>query len=112
MIKRRNKSEVRERAYYLLDQVGLSGRIDHKPNELSGGEQQRVAVARALINSPKVVFADEPTGNLDSENSKLLHELIIKLNTDLNQTFVIVTHNQDLASSATKIFKIVDGKIL
>ncbi len=112
LIKRRNKSEVRERAYYLLDQVGLSERIDHKPNELSGGEQQRVAVARALINSPKVVFADEPTGNLDSENSKLLHELIIKLNTDLNQTFVIVTHNQDLASSATKIFKIVDGKIL
>jgi lipoprotein-releasing system ATP-binding protein len=111
-IKKRNKQEVRERARFLLEQVGLSERMDHKPNELSGGEQQRVAVARALINSPKIVFADEPTGNLDAENSRLLHELITKLNHDLNQTFVIVTHNQDLENKATNIFKIFDGKII
>ncbi len=112
LIKKRNKNEVRDKAKFLLNEVGLSDRIGHKPNELSGGEQQRVAVARALINSPKIVFADEPTGNLDAENSRLLHELIIKLNNDLNQTFVIVTHNQDLADRATNIFKIVDGKIV
>ena len=112
LIKRRSKKEVLEKARFLLEEVGLSERIDHKPNELSGGEQQRVAVARALINSPKIVFADEPTGNLDSENSNMLHELIAKLNQDLNQTFVIVTHNQDLADKATNIFKIVDGKIV
>jgi len=111
-INKRNKKEVQERAKFLLEEVGLSERISHKPNELSGGEQQRVAMARALINSPKIVFADEPTGNLDSENSKMLHDLIAKLNTDLHQTFVIVTHNQDLADRATNIFKIVDGKII
>lgn len=112
LIKKRNKSEVIEKAKSLLNEVGLDERMGHKPNELSGGEQQRVAVARALINSPKIVFADEPTGNLDAENSLLLHELIIKLNKDLDQTFVIVTHNQDLADRATNIFKIVDGKIM
>lgn len=112
LINRKNKKEVLEKAKYLLNEIGLSDRADHKPNELSGGEQQRVAVARALINSPKIVFADEPTGNLDMENSKLLHQLIIKLNRDLNQTFLIVTHNQDLTQYANNIFRIKDGKIL
>ena len=111
-INKTSKSEVLNRAEHLLESVGLSERMSHKPNELSGGEQQRVAIARALINSPKIIFADEPTGNLDSENSKILHELIIKLNQELNQTFVIVTHNQDLANRATNIFKIIDGQIV
>ena len=111
-INKSNKNEVTSRAQHLLESVGLSERMSHKPNELSGGEQQRVAIARALINSPKIIFADEPTGNLDSENSKILHDLIIKLNQELNQTFVIVTHNQDLANRATNIFKITDGQIV
>jgi lipoprotein-releasing system ATP-binding protein len=111
-INKANKKEVSDRAKHLLESVGLSERMNHKPNELSGGEQQRVAIARALINSPKIIFADEPTGNLDSENSKVLHNLIIKLNQELNQTFVIVTHNQDLANKATNIFKIIDGQIV
>jgi lipoprotein-releasing system ATP-binding protein len=110
-INKSNKKEIVGKAEHLLESVGLSERMEHKPNELSGGEQQRVAIARALINSPKIIFADEPTGNLDSENSQALHNLIIKLNKELNQTFVIVTHNQDLASQATNIFKIVDGQI-
>ncbi len=112
LINRKNKNEVFEKARYLLNEIGLSDRADHKPNELSGGEQQRVAVARALINSPKIVFADEPTGNLDMENSKLLHQLIVKLNRDFNQTFLIVTHNQDLTQYANNIFKIKDGIII
>lgn len=107
----KNKKDVIEKAKYLLNEIGLYDRLDHKPNELSGGEQQRIAVARALINSPKIVFADEPTGNLDAENSNLLHQLIIKLNKDLNQTFVIVTHNQELAKNAKNIYKIIDGQI-
>lgn len=112
LINRKNKNEVFEKARYLLNEIGLSDRADHKPNELSGGEQQRLAVARALINSPKIVFADEPTGNLDMENSKLLHQLIVKLNRDFNQTFLIVTHNQDLTQYANNIFKIKDGIII
>ncbi|HQJ74050.1 MAG TPA: ABC transporter ATP-binding protein [Bacteroidota bacterium] len=112
LINRKNKKEVFEKARYLLNEIGLSDRADHKPNELSGGEQQRLAVARALINSPKIVFADEPTGNLDMENSKLLHQLIVKLNRDFNQTFLIVTHNQDLTQYANNIFKIKDGIII
>lgn len=112
LINRKNKNEVFEKARYLLNEIGLSDRADHKPSELSGGEQQRVAVARALINSPKIVFADEPTGNLDMENSKLLHQLIVKLNRDFNQTFLIVTHNQDLTQYANNIFKIKDGIII
>ena len=112
LINRKNKKEVFEKAKYLLNEIGLSDRADHKPNELSGGEQQRLAVARALINSPKIVFADEPTGNLDMENSKLLHQLIVKLNRDFNQTFLIVTHNQDLTQYANNIFKIKDGIII
>jgi lipoprotein-releasing system ATP-binding protein len=82
------------------------------PNELSGGEQQRVAIARALINSPSIVLADEPSGNLDSENARKLHELFIKLNKELNQTFIIVTHNKELASMTNRTLEMVDGKII
>ena len=85
--------------------------MDHKPNQLSGGEQQRVAVARALINKPKLILADEPSGNLDSNNAKELHELFIQLRDELNQTFVIVTHNEDLTQLADRVVQIADGGI-
>ncbi|MBM4176348.1 MAG: ABC transporter ATP-binding protein [Ignavibacteria bacterium] len=103
------KSEVRSKK--LLDLVGLSERLNHKPAELSGGEQQRVAVARALANNPKIIFADEPSGNLDTQNSEALHQLINKLNKEFNQTFVIVTHNNDLMKLANRVFEIKDGKL-
>jgi len=95
----------------LLSVVGLSERTEHKPAELSGGEQQRVAVARALANNPQIVFADEPTGNLDSANSEAIHKLIVELKEKYNKTFVIVTHNQNLVKLADKVFEIKDGKI-
>jgi lipoprotein-releasing system ATP-binding protein len=95
----------------LLQTVGLIERLDHKPAELSGGEQQRVAVARALANNPKIIFADEPTGNLDSINSDEIHKLILDLKTNLGVTFVIVTHNQNLVNLADQIYEIKDGKI-
>ena len=95
----------------LLKTVGLTERLDHKPAELSGGEQQRVAVARALANDPKIIFADEPTGNLDSVNSEEIHKLILDLKINLGVTFVIVTHNQSLVNLADKIYEIKDGKI-
>jgi len=95
----------------LLNTVGLTERLDHKPAELSGGEQQRVAVARALANEPKIIFADEPTGNLDSVNSEEIHKLILDLKTNLGVTFVIVTHNQNLVNLADQIYEIRDGKI-
>jgi len=95
----------------LLEEVGLTERMNHKPSELSGGEQQRVAVARALMNSPKIIFADEPSGNLDSENAKKLHDLLFDLRKKYNQSFVIVTHNTELAAAADRIITIVDGKI-
>ena len=104
-------SEVESRAKELLDFLGLQDRYDHKPNELSGGEQQRVAVARALINDPKVVFADEPSGNLDSESAAKLHNLFFKLRDEFGQTFVIVTHNKELADMADRKLVMVDGKI-
>ena len=85
--------------------------MDHKPNQLSGGEQQRVAVARALINQPKLILADQPSGNLDSNNAKELHELFIQLRDELNQTFVIVTHNEDLTQLADRVVQIADGGI-
>jgi lipoprotein-releasing system ATP-binding protein len=91
--------------------LGLSHRYTHKPNELSGGEQQRVAVARALINNPKVIFADEPSGNLDSESAENLHNLFFKLRDKFGQTFVIVTHNTELANMADRKLTMVDGKI-
>lgn len=106
------KAQVRERAIELLGLLGLKGRLDHKPNALSGGEQQRVAVARALINNPEVVFADEPTGNLDSANAKELHQLFFDLRKQFQQTFLIVTHNEELAQLSDRIVHMKDGKIV
>jgi lipoprotein-releasing system ATP-binding protein len=100
------------RAKLLLNEVGLTEREHHKPSELSGGEQQRVAVARALMNSPKIIFADEPSGNLDAENAEKLHNLLFDLRTRYNQTFVIVTHNKDLANRADRIITLSNGLIV
>ncbi|MDY7394185.1 ABC transporter ATP-binding protein [Aureibaculum sp. 2210JD6-5] len=106
------KKQVEIEAKKILDFLGLSDRVDHKPNELSGGEQQRVAVARALINNPKVIFADEPSGNLDTASAKNLHELFFSLRDEFNQTFVIVTHNTELANMADRKLEMLDGKIV
>ena len=111
-IEGRSKSEIKKRATELLTLLGLEQRMEHKPNQLSGGEQQRVAVARALINSPDIVFADEPTGNLDSANAKELHELFFTLRKQLNQTFLIVTHNEELAQLSDRVVSMKDGKIV
>ncbi len=111
-IKKTPKDEAQKRAKELLDFLGLSHRYDHKPSELSGGEQQRVAVARALINSPKIIFADEPSGNLDSESAENLHHLFFKLRDEFGQTFVIVTHNEELADMADRKLTMVDGLII
>jgi len=111
MILGKQFQEVSGRAFELLREVGLESRIHHKPSELSGGEQQRVAVARALMNAPQIVLADEPSGNLDTANSEALHSLIVELNRKKGQTFVIVTHNPGLSSLAHRIIKIVDGRI-
>ncbi|QEC78842.1 ABC transporter ATP-binding protein [Mucilaginibacter ginsenosidivorax] len=107
-----SKSEAEKRAKELLNLLGLGDRVSHKPNQLSGGEQQRVAVARALINNPALIFADEPSGNLDSVNALELHELFIKLRKDFNQTFVIVTHNEDLANLSDRTVIMKDGLIV
>jgi len=106
------KVEAEKRAKELLTYLGLTERIHHKPNAMSGGEQQRVAVARALINNPKIIFADEPSGNLDSESAEQLHDLFFKLRDEFNQTFVIVTHNQELANMADRKLTMVDGNIM
>lgn len=106
-----SKKDAENKAKELLNFLGLSGRMHHKPNELSGGEQQRVAVARALINNPDVIFADEPSGNLDTASAKNLHELFFDLRDKFNQTFVIVTHNQELAGMADRKLEMIDGKI-
>mgnify|MGYP003116131563 CR=1 FL=1 len=111
-IKKTKKPEAETRAKELLDFLGLKNRYHHKPNELSGGEQQRVAVARALINNPELIFADEPSGNLDSESAENLHQLFFKLRDEFGQTFVIVTHNQELADMADRKLTMVDGKII
>ena len=111
-IKGLNKPEAEDKAKQLLDFLGLSQRSDHKPNELSGGELQRVAVARALINKPNLILADEPSGNLDSESAENLHKLFFKLRDEFGQTFVIVTHNQELANMADRKLTMVDGKII
>jgi len=111
-IAKKPKDEVETYARKLLQLLGLSEREDHKPSQLSGGEQQRTAVARALINQPAIVFADEPSGNLDSKNANELHELFFRLRSDLGQTFVIVTHNEELASKADRILEIRDGMIV
>jgi lipoprotein-releasing system ATP-binding protein len=108
----RKKTEVKEKAEGLLTMLGLSNRMENKPNQMSGGEQQRVAVARALINNPDIVFADEPTGNLDSANAKELHQLFFDLREKFNQTFLIVTHNEELAKLSDRILNMKDGKIL
>ncbi|SEP20552.1 MULTISPECIES: ABC transporter ATP-binding protein [unclassified Mucilaginibacter] len=107
-----SKSNAEKKAKELLDLLGLSDRLSHKPNQLSGGEQQRVAVARALINNPALIFADEPSGNLDSVNALELHELFIKLRNDFNQTFVIVTHNEELADLSDRTVIMKDGLIV
>tara|TARA_B100000795_G_scaffold38426_1_gene25287 strand:- start:388 stop:1050 length:663 start_codon:yes stop_codon:yes gene_type:complete len=111
-IKGVSKREAQKKATELLEQLGLADRIHHKPMELSGGEQQRVAVARALINNPSVVFADEPSGNLDTNSAKSLHELFFKLRDEFNQTFVIVTHNRELAMMSDRMLEMKDGKIV
>jgi len=111
MINGTSFDKAKVRSEELLNTVGLTERINHKPAELSGGEQQRVAVARSLANDPEIIFADEPTGNLDSKNSEEIHKLIIELKEKFNKTFVIVTHNSSLVNLADKIYEIKDGKI-
>lgn len=111
-IARKSTSEVRRKAEELLVLLGLKERLDHKPSQLSGGEQQRVAVARALINNPAVVFADEPSGNLDSANARELHKLFFHLRDTLSQTFVIATHNEELAAMADRKITMKDGQIV
>jgi lipoprotein-releasing system ATP-binding protein len=107
----KNKKEVSARATFLLNQLGLGDRLENKPQQLSGGEQQRVAVARALINNPQIVFADEPTGNLDSKNARELHELFIRLRNEFNQTFLIVTHNEELSLMSDRVIHMKDGRV-
>jgi len=106
------KKKIIEKATNLLTTLGLSGRLENKPQQLSGGEQQRVAVARALINSPSIIMADEPTGNLDSANARELHQLFIDLRNKFDQTFLIVTHNEELAQMSDRILHMKDGKII
>ncbi|MGA0011547.1 MAG: ABC transporter ATP-binding protein [Flavobacteriaceae bacterium] len=112
LIAKKPQKEIKEQAHYLLERLGLSHRLTHKPQALSGGEQQRVAVARALINNPKLVLADEPSGNLDSPNAYQLHELFYELVESLNCAFVVVTHNEELASKAHRILKLRDGRMV
>ena len=107
-----DRKTAEEKGLALLELLGLSDRANHKPDELSGGEQQRVAVARALINSPSIILADEPSGNLDSKNANELHNLFLKLNKDLGQTFVIITHNKALANLGSRTLEMKDGKII
>lgn len=107
----RSKQEITNRAKELLTMLGLASRMEHKPSEMSGGEQQRTAVARALINDPVLVLADEPSGNLDSKNAQELHQLFFDLRKQLNQTFIIVTHNQDFAGMADRTIEIKDGQV-
>lgn len=112
MIMGESLSPASKKAVELLEAVGMQDRIHHKPAELSGGEQQRVAVARALANDPDIILADEPTGNLDSENSEAVHRILIDLRDKMNKTFVIVTHNPGLVNLADKVFEMKDGKII
>lgn len=111
-IKNTPKAEAEKRAMELLDFLGLTARAHHKPSEMSGGEQQRIAVARSLINNPAVIFADEPSGNLDSESAENLHKLFFRLREEFGQTFVIVTHNEELANMADRKLTMVDGEIV
>lgn len=111
-IKKTPRVEAERKAKELLSFLGLSHRLDHKPNELSGGEQQRVAVARALVNDPAIILADEPSGNLDTESAENLHNLFFRLRDEFGQTFVIVTHNEELANMADRKLTIQDGVVL
>ena len=111
LIAREESKQFKDKAMDILEELGLAERIHHKPGELSGGEQQRVAVARALINNPKVVIADEPSGNLDRSSAESLHNLISELRSKRNQTFILATHNLELAQRAQRIFKLEDGKL-
>ena len=111
MINKTDQDELKSKAITLLEKVDLSERSNHKPSQLSGGEQQRVAVARALVNQPQLVLADEPTGNLDKKNSESLYNLILELNKSLNQTFIIVTHNEMMTRNANKVIELEDGKV-
>ena len=111
-IAKESKKEVEKKATELLTYLGLQNRLNHLPNELSGGEQQRVAVARALINSPSILLADEPSGNLDSKNANDLHDLLLKLNQEKGQTIVVVTHNKELANMANRKLEMVDGRLI
>ena len=111
LIAGKSRKEAQEIAENLLKEVGLEDRMDHKPGELSGGQSQRVAVARALSCSPAIVLGDEPTGNLDTKTGDLIYELLRRLNREYSQTFIVVTHNEDLASKADRIIRLVDGKI-
>jgi len=106
----RKTGELEKKAGELLERLGVSARASHKPNALSGGEQQRVAVARALVNNPGIIFADEPTGNLDSTNATSLHNLFKQLRDELNQTFLIVTHNEELAAMSDRVMHLKDGR--
>ena len=107
-----SKAEAEQKAKSLLERLNLSDRWNHKPSELSGGEQQRVATARALMNNPKIVFADEPSGNLDSKNADELHQLFFDLRKEMDQTFVIVTHNRELSQRCDRVYEMKDGKII
>lgn len=111
-IAHKSKKYAEQKAYELLDLLGLKDRAHHKPNELSGGEQQRISVARAMINSPSIILADEPSGNLDSNNAESLHQLFADLRDTLQQTFVIVTHNENLANMADRKVMMKDGQII
>lgn len=108
----RGKNEVKDKGKQLLEMLGIGARLENKPNQLSGGEQQRVAVARALINNPDIVFADEPTGNLDSANAQELHGLFFDLRKQFSQTFLIVTHNEELSQLSDRVLHMKDGRIV
>lgn len=108
----KGKKDALKQAGQMLETVGLGSRLDNKPSELSGGEQQRVAIARALVNKPSIVMADEPTGNLDSNNAQSIHELFLSLRAQLDQTFIMITHNEELAAMTDRTFIMRDGKIV
>ncbi len=108
---KRSQADVEKKAKYLMDYLGISHRLNHRPSEMSGGEQQRAAIARALVNDPLIIFADEPTGNLDSHNAEEMHKLFFQLRKEFSQTFVIVTHNEKLASEADRKLEMVDGRL-